>query len=393
MLQDACTRAEVDAVSFWVHVPHYANNPPCPKATLALLHRVEEVLDLPVPMADLAEESAEWEQRVRTAAEQDAELAEYVRELEERVGDAGMQAVDRRRDRPGVREVPAPPRRLGRPHRRQLVSPTDSRERPPAHAGGRFRVSCVPAHTPYGILGPSDRAINPGAAEVPAPADRGPAPRPHPPGRLGRRRAAALDPRHRGEFGVAKQTVQRTIDQLRVEGVLITKPGSGTFVRGTRRRLNRLSRGRYGGHRGYHADLAARYRQHLELVGRAAGAAGGRRRLRRLGRHRAGRTPAPGAHRGRAGRDRRLVVPGHRRRRHRLERSEAFGRPLYQEAEEATGRPYASATDTISARQPSREEAEILQIRPDTPVLHLLHVAFDARHGRSRWRRRPGRAR
>ena len=88
----AC-RAELDAVSFWVHVPHYANNPPCPKATLALLHRIEEVLDLPVPMADLAEESAEWEERVRAAAEQDAELAEYVRELEERAGDAGLQPL------------------------------------------------------------------------------------------------------------------------------------------------------------------------------------------------------------------------------------------------------------------------------------------------------------
>jgi predicted ATP-grasp superfamily ATP-dependent carboligase len=87
VLHDACQRAELDAVSFWVHVPHYANNPPCPKATLALLHRVEEVLDLPVPMADLAEESAQWEERLRTAAEQDAELAEYVRELEERAGD------------------------------------------------------------------------------------------------------------------------------------------------------------------------------------------------------------------------------------------------------------------------------------------------------------------
>src|SRR5690606_31037670 len=70
-------------------------------------------------------------------------------------------------------------------------------------------------------------------------------------------------------YGVAKQTVQRTIDQLRVEGLLITKPGSGTYVRGTRRRLNRLSRGRYGAHRGYHADLAARYRQHLLQVGRS----------------------------------------------------------------------------------------------------------------------------
>jgi predicted ATP-grasp superfamily ATP-dependent carboligase len=93
VLQDAATKAEVDAVSFWVHVPHYANNPPCPKATLALLHRVEEVLDLPVPMTDLAEEAAEWEQRVRAAAEQDAELGEYVRELEERVGDEGIKPL------------------------------------------------------------------------------------------------------------------------------------------------------------------------------------------------------------------------------------------------------------------------------------------------------------
>jgi hypothetical protein len=93
VLHEACIRAELDALSFWVHVPHYANNPPCPKATLALLHRVEDVLDLPVPMMDLAEESAEWEERLRAAAEQDAELAEYVRELEERVGDEGMQPL------------------------------------------------------------------------------------------------------------------------------------------------------------------------------------------------------------------------------------------------------------------------------------------------------------
>jgi predicted ATP-grasp superfamily ATP-dependent carboligase len=93
VLHEACGRAELDAVSFWVHVPHYANNPPCPKATLALLHRVEEMLDLPVPMADLAEEAAEWEARVRAAAEQDAELADYVRDLEERAGDADLKPL------------------------------------------------------------------------------------------------------------------------------------------------------------------------------------------------------------------------------------------------------------------------------------------------------------
>ncbi len=93
VLHEACRRAELDAVSFWVHVPHYANNPPCPKATLALLHRVEEVLDLPIPTVDLDEESAEWEARVRAAADQDADLAEYVQELEQRAGDAGLRPL------------------------------------------------------------------------------------------------------------------------------------------------------------------------------------------------------------------------------------------------------------------------------------------------------------
>jgi PAC2 family len=93
ILHDAAGRADLEALSFWVHVPHYANNPPCPKATLALLHRIEEVLDLPVPTTDLAEQSAEWEERLRLAAEQDAELAEYVRELEERSGDEGLQPL------------------------------------------------------------------------------------------------------------------------------------------------------------------------------------------------------------------------------------------------------------------------------------------------------------
>jgi hypothetical protein len=87
VLHDACETAGLEASTFWVHVPHYANNPPCPKATLALLHRVEEFLDLQVPMADLPEEAAEWEERLRAAAEQDAELGEYVRELEERAGE------------------------------------------------------------------------------------------------------------------------------------------------------------------------------------------------------------------------------------------------------------------------------------------------------------------
>lgn len=87
VLHQAAIRAELPVVSFWAHVPHYANSPPCPKATLALLHRLEETLDLPVPLAELADESAGWERRVQAATDQDTELAEYVRELEARAGE------------------------------------------------------------------------------------------------------------------------------------------------------------------------------------------------------------------------------------------------------------------------------------------------------------------
>ena len=179
------------------------------------------------------------------------------------------------------------------------------------------------------------------------------------------------------QYGVAKQTVQRTIDQLRVEGLLITRPGSGTFVRGTKRRLNRLSRGRYGATRGYHADLATRYRQQLIHVGpdtppveiaEAFGVAHGTTLLVRRHLVRTTDTPVEIG----ASWFRPSDVAGTS-----IERAEVFDRPLYQEVEEATGRRYLNARDQITARLPTRQEAEMLQIRPDTPVLVLLHVATD----------------
>jgi predicted ATP-grasp superfamily ATP-dependent carboligase len=93
VLHEAATRAEVDVVSFWSHVPHYASNPPCPKATVALLSHIEELLDLPVPLAGLAEEVVEWERRITALAEEDNELSEYVRQLEQREGDAGLRPL------------------------------------------------------------------------------------------------------------------------------------------------------------------------------------------------------------------------------------------------------------------------------------------------------------
>jgi len=58
VLQDACVGAGIPAISFWAGVPHYVSQPPNPKATIALLHSVEEVLDMPVPLAELPQQAA-----------------------------------------------------------------------------------------------------------------------------------------------------------------------------------------------------------------------------------------------------------------------------------------------------------------------------------------------
>lgn len=83
VLQDACTRLEIPAISYWAAVPHYVAQPPCPKATLALLTRLEEILETTLPLGDLAEDARAWERGVNELAEEDEDIAEYVRSLEE----------------------------------------------------------------------------------------------------------------------------------------------------------------------------------------------------------------------------------------------------------------------------------------------------------------------
>jgi proteasome assembly chaperone (PAC2) family protein len=84
VLHDQCVQRGLPSVSFWAAVPHYVAQPPSPKATLALLRRVEDVLDVRVPLGDLEEQARLWERQVNELASEDSEVAEYVRSLEER---------------------------------------------------------------------------------------------------------------------------------------------------------------------------------------------------------------------------------------------------------------------------------------------------------------------
>jgi PAC2 family len=83
VLQYMCAAAKIPTVSLWASVPHYVAQSPSPKVTLALLRSVEDVLDVSLPQADLPEEARAWERGVDELAQQDSDVAEYVRTLEE----------------------------------------------------------------------------------------------------------------------------------------------------------------------------------------------------------------------------------------------------------------------------------------------------------------------
>lgn len=83
VIQDACVRRGVDAVSMWAAVPHYASNSPSPKATLALINALEDFLQLVIPQGTLPEEARAWEADVTEMAVEDSEISEYVKALEE----------------------------------------------------------------------------------------------------------------------------------------------------------------------------------------------------------------------------------------------------------------------------------------------------------------------
>jgi proteasome assembly chaperone (PAC2) family protein len=75
--------AGLPTVSLWAAVPHYVAQPPSPKAQLAILNRIEDLLQVPLDTHALNEESEAWERGVDELATEDPEIAAYVRQLEE----------------------------------------------------------------------------------------------------------------------------------------------------------------------------------------------------------------------------------------------------------------------------------------------------------------------
>jgi proteasome assembly chaperone (PAC2) family protein len=83
VIADACLRRGLDAVSLWAAIPHYASYSPSPKATLALINALEDLLEFTLPQGELPTQAREWESKVDELAREDSDVADYVKALEE----------------------------------------------------------------------------------------------------------------------------------------------------------------------------------------------------------------------------------------------------------------------------------------------------------------------
>jgi proteasome assembly chaperone (PAC2) family protein len=93
VLTSACVAAGLPTASLWAAVPTYVPAAPSPKAALALVEQLAEVLEVWLPTTDLEIASASYERQVSELVAEDEETADYVRNLED--------SHDRDDDQPG----------------------------------------------------------------------------------------------------------------------------------------------------------------------------------------------------------------------------------------------------------------------------------------------------
>ncbi|KGN42830.1 PAC2 family protein [Knoellia aerolata] len=83
VIADAAVQVGVGSISVWAAVPHYAHHTPSPKASRAILTRLEDLLDATIGHGSLDDDARAWENGLDALASEDSEVAEYVESLEE----------------------------------------------------------------------------------------------------------------------------------------------------------------------------------------------------------------------------------------------------------------------------------------------------------------------
>jgi predicted ATP-grasp superfamily ATP-dependent carboligase len=84
VFHDACRQAGVPSASLWAAVPHYVSLTPSPKAALALVERLGDLLGAAIDTSELEEAAANYSEQVSEAVASDPDTAAYIEELEQR---------------------------------------------------------------------------------------------------------------------------------------------------------------------------------------------------------------------------------------------------------------------------------------------------------------------
>jgi predicted ATP-grasp superfamily ATP-dependent carboligase len=79
----AAEEADIPTIAIWASVPHYVHQGPSPKATLALIDKLEEIVDVVIPRGELVEEAATWEENINKLASEDEDMSSYIAQLEQ----------------------------------------------------------------------------------------------------------------------------------------------------------------------------------------------------------------------------------------------------------------------------------------------------------------------
>jgi predicted ATP-grasp superfamily ATP-dependent carboligase len=93
VLHDACRQAGLPSASLWAAVPHYVSLTPSPKAALALVERLSELIGAEIDTGELEEAAANYSEQVSDAVASDPDTAAYIEELEQRADTLAEEAA------------------------------------------------------------------------------------------------------------------------------------------------------------------------------------------------------------------------------------------------------------------------------------------------------------
>jgi predicted ATP-grasp superfamily ATP-dependent carboligase len=96
VLHSACQEAGVPTASLWASVPHYVAAAPNPKAALALVRHLEQLVGVSVDAGELESAAVDYERQVNLAVQSDPDVQAFVERLEQAVQEeeSGAAAAD-----------------------------------------------------------------------------------------------------------------------------------------------------------------------------------------------------------------------------------------------------------------------------------------------------------